>query len=65
MSNFKELEEFESRFETMDAPELRRWRDYWTQHAQHLQPKVKQIAMKRVHRIDKAIQQRLSERDDL
>lgn len=65
MGNFKELEEFESRLETMDVPELRHWRDYWIQHAQHLRPNVKQIAMKRVHKIDKAIHQRLSERDDL
>ena len=55
MGTFKELEEFESRFETMSVAELRRWKDYWTQHAQHLAPKVRKEAMKRVHKIDKAI----------
>jgi hypothetical protein len=61
---FRELEDFEARFETMDAAELARWKIYWTQHAQNLAPKVRKEAMRRVHRIDKAIQQRLSENQD-
>jgi hypothetical protein len=55
MGQFRELEDFEKRFETMGIEELRRWKSYWTEHAQHLQPKVRKLAMKRVHKIDKAI----------
>lgn len=61
MGKFRQLEEFESRFAAMDVLELGRWKDYWIQHAQHLGPKVRKEAMKRVHRIDKAIQLLLSE----
>ena len=64
MTEFWELKEFESRFETMDVRELRRRKDYWTQHAQSLAPKVRKVAMKRVHRIEKAIHNRLSESED-
>ena len=64
MTKFRELEEFESRFDTMDVRELRRWKDYWTQHARFLAPKVRKAAMKRVHRIEKAIRNRMSERED-
>src|SRR5437870_13022625 len=55
MGKFSELEDFEKRFETMSIEELRRWKSYWTEHARHLQPKVRKQAMKRVHKIDKAI----------
>jgi hypothetical protein len=64
MGKFRELEEFEARFEAMDASELARWKVYWTQHAQNLAPKVRKEAMRRVHRIDKALQQALSEKLD-
>lgn len=55
MSKFKELEDFEHRFEQMSVEELRTWRTYWKQHAEHLAPKVRKEAMKRVHKIEKAI----------
>jgi hypothetical protein len=56
MSSFKQLEEFERRFpHDMDVAELCKWKAYWTQHASHLQPKVRKVAMKRVRAIDKAI----------
>ena len=55
MGKFKELEEFERRFEEMNFAELQRWKTYWTQHAQNLQPKIRKEAMKRVHKIDRAI----------
>jgi hypothetical protein len=42
----------------MNVDELERWKKYWTQHAQHLGPKVRKEAMKRVHKIDKAILER-------
>ena len=58
MGEWRELHDFESRFESMSAPELMRWRAYFTQHAQCLQPKIRKEAVKRVHRIDKAIHQR-------
>jgi hypothetical protein len=64
MGTFRELEEFEARFEAMDASELARWKVYWMQHAQNLAPKVRKEAMRRVHRIDKAIQQAISEKLD-
>ena len=64
MGKFRELEEFEARFEAMDASELARWKVYWTKHAQNLAPKVRKEAMRRVHRIDKALQQALSEKLD-
>ena len=55
MSKFKELEEFERRFDLMDVSELRQWKTYWTQHSQQLAPKIRKEAMKRVYKIDKAI----------
>ena len=64
MGKFKQLEEFEARFEAMDVSELQRWKVYWTQHAQNLAPKVRKEAMRRVHRIDKAIHQLESDRMD-
>jgi hypothetical protein len=60
MSRFRQHAEFESRFAEMDVAELRRWKTYWTKHAQSLGPKVRKIAMKRVHRIDAATARRLN-----
>lgn len=64
MGKFRELEDFESRFEAMDVSELRRWKDYWTQYAQLFAPKIRKESMRRVHRIDKAIHDRLSAQGD-
>lgn len=61
MGKFRELEEFEARFETLSVAELVRWRAYWVMHAENFAPKIRKEAMRRVHRIDKAIQQRRSE----
>ncbi|HEY5744973.1 MAG TPA: hypothetical protein VIU12_02755 [Chryseolinea sp.] len=61
MATFKELREFERRFDTMSVDELRKWKTYWTEHAQHLQPKMKKQAMKRVYDIEKAIEKRSQE----
>jgi hypothetical protein len=62
MGKFKQLDDFEKRFNSMDAAELVRWRAYWVAHAQNLAPKVRKEAMRRIHRIDKAIQARQTER---
>ncbi len=62
MSRFRTLADFERRFETMSIDELKRWKDYWTRHAQGLAPKVRKQAMKRVYDIEKAIETR-AERD--
>ncbi len=59
VSRFHQLKDFEQRFDTMDVEELRRWREYWTRHAQQLAPKVRKQAMKRVYDIDKAIERRI------
>jgi hypothetical protein len=64
MGKFKQLEDFEERFDSMGAAELARWRAYWVAHAQNLAPKVRKEAMRRVHRIDKAIHERQSEKID-
>lgn len=64
MTRFKQLEEFEGRFESMNVDDLRRWKKYWTEHAQHLAPKVRKEAMKRVHKIDKKIAERLQDESD-
>jgi hypothetical protein len=61
MGKFKELEEFERRFERMGIEELQRWRSYWARHAAQLAPKVRKQAMRRVHKIDKAIARREAE----
>lgn len=58
MGKFHELEEFESRFDSMDVQELERWRWYWTRHAQRLAPKARKQAMKRIYDIEKAIEQK-------
>jgi hypothetical protein len=55
MSRFHELERFEEHFERWSIEELESWREYWTEHARHLQPKVQKEAMKRVVRIEKRI----------
>ena len=51
MSRFREHDEFEARFDEMDVPELRRWKAYWTKHAELLAPKVRKLAIRRLHRI--------------
>jgi hypothetical protein len=58
MAYFSKLRDFERRFATMDVEELKRWRAYWTQHAQGLSPKVRKQAMKRVREIERAIERR-------
>jgi hypothetical protein len=65
MTRFSKLEEFENNFESMDVLELQRWKDYWTKHAEQLQPKVRKEAMKRVHKIEKAIHRRQLEQADV
>jgi hypothetical protein len=59
MSRYHSLAEFEKRFPKMDVEELQRWKAHWTDHAQRLSPKVRKIAMKRVHMIESAIRQKL------
>jgi hypothetical protein len=58
MSRFQKLEDFERRFDTMSVDELKRWKSYWTYHAQQLAPKVRKQAMKRVYDIERAIEKR-------
>jgi len=58
MGYFFKLRDFEKRFDTMGVDELKRWRVYWTQHAQGLAPKVRKQALKRVYEIEKAIERR-------
>jgi len=56
MSRNKTLADFENRFpDDMDLEELKRWRQHFTERAQFLQPKIRKLAMKRVHAIDRAI----------
>jgi hypothetical protein len=64
MTRFRELDEFEARFPEMDLAELRRWRTYWARHAELLAPRVRKLAMKRVHRIDAAIARKLRAEDN-
>jgi len=65
MSQFYKLEDFERRFETMSVDELKRWKIYWTQHAQGLQPKIRKQAMKRVYEVEKAIERRSGDESDV
>ena len=58
MSRFQALKDFERDFDTMDVEQLRQWKKYWTEHAQQLAPKIRKQAMKRVHEIEKAIEQK-------
>src|SRR4051794_2773918 len=58
MGKFRELQEFESRFETMDVEELMRWKAYWTRHAEQYSPKARKVAMRRVYDIESAIKQK-------
>jgi hypothetical protein len=55
MSRNKQLEEFERRFDSMSVKELLVWKKYWTTQASLLAPKIQKLAMKRVHKIEKAI----------
>jgi len=61
MRTFSKLRDFEKSFDTMGVDELKRWQVYWTQHAQALAPKVRKIAMKRVHKVERAIELRSRE----
>jgi hypothetical protein len=61
VARFRARDDFEARFPNMDVAELRRWKIYWTDHASHLGPKVRKVAMKRVHRIDAAIVRKLQD----
>jgi hypothetical protein len=61
MSSFAKLQEFEKRFPKMDTAELKRWAEYWNQHAQGLRPKIRKQAMKRVYEIEKVIRQKSGE----
>jgi len=58
MSRFKTLNDFERRFPTMSVQELKRWKKYWTYHAQGLPPKVRRESMKRISDIEKAIERK-------
>lgn len=40
----------------MDVEELKRWQVYWMQHSRGLVPKIRKIAMKRVHQVERAIE---------
>jgi hypothetical protein len=64
MAYLHELWDFEKRFDTMGVEELKRWKTYWTQHAQSLAPKVRRQAMKRVHEIERAIERRSGDESD-
>src|SRR5687767_12509632 len=64
MGTFHELVEFERRFDAMDVEELKRWKWYWTRHAQHLAPKARNQAMKRVYEIEKVIAQKGGKESD-
>jgi hypothetical protein len=64
MAYFFKLRDFEKRFDTMDVEELKRWQVYWTQHAEGLVPKIRKIAMKRVHMIERAIELRSRDESD-
>ena len=64
MAYFIKLRDFEKRFDTMGVEELKRWQVYWTQHAQGLAPKVRKLAMKRVHDIERAIERRSGDVSD-
>ena len=58
MSRWKTLNDFEKKFPSMTVEELRSWLTFWKHHADMMGPKVKKLAMKRVHRIERAIEQR-------
>jgi hypothetical protein len=63
MGRFSASDDFENRFEELTVKELQDWRVYWIKHAEHLQPKIQKLAMKRVHRIDRAIKPKNEEAD--
>ena len=64
LAYFNQLRDFERRFDTMSVEELEKWKIFWTQHAQGLAPKIRKLAMKRVHKIENAIQSRSQEESD-
>jgi len=61
MARFSQLKDFEQRFDSMGVKELKRWKSYWTDHAQGLAPKIRKQAMKRVYEIEKAIERKSGE----
>jgi hypothetical protein len=57
-SRNSKLRDFEKRFARMKVEELRTWHAYFLRNAQAFAPKIKKLAMKRVHEIERAIDQR-------
>lgn len=58
MAYFVKLRDFEKRFDTMSVDELKRWEIYWTQYVQSMAPKGRKLAMKRVYKVQRAIEVR-------
>jgi hypothetical protein len=64
MAYFHKLRDFEKRFDAMSVQELKHWKTYWTEHADQLAPKIQKLALKRVHKIDRAIELKSREKAD-
>ena len=63
MSRSKRLEDLEQNLPELTIEQLEAEIPFWTQHAQQLQPKIRKLAMKRVHKLQAALRQKLNERD--
>jgi uncharacterized coiled-coil protein SlyX len=63
MSSWRRLEELEQKVPDLTIEELEEVIRFRKQHAQHLQPKVRRLAMKRVHRLESVLRQKLNQSD--
>lgn len=61
MSGFKRIDNWEDKLAKMTVEELEKEVAHWKQRAQFLQPKVRKLAMKRAHEVQRILDRKRSE----
>ena len=63
MSRWKKLDDWEEKLSQMTVEELAKELSFWKVRTQFFQPKVRKLAMKRVHTVERALYTKRSESD--
>ncbi len=61
MSRWKKLDDWEEKLSRMTVEELEKEFSFWKSRVQFFQPKVRKLAMKRVHTVQRALDRMRSE----
>lgn len=61
MSRWKKLDDWEEKLSRMTIEDLEKELSYWKGRAQLFQPKIRKLAMKRVHAVQRALHRKQSE----